>query len=67
MRRERLSTLANALVEGNWKMPPTDAARKYDGNVAQDAALVPLLGKVGNPAARNLSEYQRAINHDDGF
>jgi hypothetical protein len=67
IRRERMALLSNALVEGTWKLLPENLRSKSHGNMAQDATLVPVLGKHGNPTARNLEENRRSVNYDAGY
>lgn len=66
-RRERMFLLGNTLVEGTWKMLPREVRERWEGNIAQDATLVPLQGQRGNPAAHNLNERRRSINSDGGY
>ena len=65
--RARMRELFNALLEGSWKMLPDEIRARWDGNVAQDATLVEMLGKAGNPSSNNLEEPRRSMNFDAGY
>jgi hypothetical protein len=65
--RARMQELFNALLEGSWGMLPKEVRARWEGNLAQDATLVALGGKAGNPAARNLDKARRSINYDAGY
>ena len=67
VRRTRMFTLANALLEGTWKLLPEELRDRCDGNVAMDATLVPLGGKTGNPIAENLDGNRKSVNPDGGW
>jgi hypothetical protein len=66
-KRAHMRELFNALLEGSWTMLPEEVRARWDGNVAQDATLVEMQGKAGNPAATNLDEGRRSINYDGGY
>jgi hypothetical protein len=59
--------LFDALLEGTWAMLPADIRERWDGNVAEDATLVELLGKAGNPSSTNLDRDRFSINYDGTF
>lgn len=65
--RKRMFTLANELLHGTWKLLPAELRERYAGNVAIDATKIPLLGKAGNPAAKNLDGNRRSVNYDGGY
>jgi len=67
VRRTRMFTLANALLEGTWRLLPEELCDRCDGNVAIDATLVPLGGKIGNPTAENLDGNRKSVNPDGGW
>ena len=67
MRRERMFTLANDLLEGTRLMQPKELRDRSDGNVAIDATAIAMLGKAGNPAASNLNGKRWSMNFDAGF
>ena len=65
--RARMRELFNALLQGSWGMLPQGLQERWEGNLAGDATLVPVSGKAGNPAARNLDKARRSINYDAGY
>jgi hypothetical protein len=67
MRRERMFTLANELVEGSRQLQPADLRNRSDGNFAVDATFVPLSGKAGNPSPGNLDVKRRSVNYDGNW
>jgi len=67
MRRERMFTLANALLEGSRQFLSKELQNRIDGNVALDATFIPLYGKSGNPKAANLNGNRRTTNPDGGW
>ncbi|MCY7287250.1 MAG: hypothetical protein LH624_03115 [Cryobacterium sp.] len=67
VRRNRMWTLANDLVNASWLLLPEDVRDRYDGNHAIDATFVPLYGKAGNPSSRNLEGDRRTANPFGGF
>jgi hypothetical protein len=67
IKRERMFTLANTLVEGSRQMLPQSVLDKCDGNAAIDATFIPLYGKSGNPSPKNRKGKRRSANHDGGW
>ena len=67
MRRERMFSLANALLEGSRQLLPADLRDRSDGNIALDATFVPLYGKIGNPSPNNIETDRRSANHDGNW
>jgi hypothetical protein len=67
MRRERMFTLANALLEGSRQLLPKELRDRSDGNIALDATFVPLYGKTGNPSSKNLDAGRQSANYDGGW
>lgn len=67
MRRERMFTLANALLEGSRQFLPKELQKRTDGNVALDATFIPLYGKSGNPKPANLNGNRHTTNPDGGW
>jgi len=67
MRRERMFTLANSLLEGTRQMQPKELRDRSDGNVSIDATKVAMLGKAGNPSAGNPNGKRWSSNYDAGF
>jgi hypothetical protein len=67
MRRERMFTLANGLIEASRQMMRQDLLDRYEGNVAIDATSVPIAGKLGNPSSKVLVGDRRSINYDAGY
>jgi hypothetical protein len=65
--KQRMHKLFDALLEGTWAMLPADIRERWDGNVAEDATLVELLGKAGNPSSTNLDRDRFSINYDGTF
>lgn len=65
--KQRMHTLFDAVLEGTWRMLPSDVRERWDGNVAEDATLVELLGKAGNPSSSNLDRDRHSINYDGTF
>ena len=64
--RQRMFTLANALVEASRQLLPQELLDRSDGNVALDATFIPLYGKAGNPSSKNLDADRRSKNCDGG-
>ena len=67
MRRERLFSLANALLEGSRQCLPKELLDRADGNVALDATFIPLYGKTGNRSPKNLRGDRLTANPDGGW
>jgi hypothetical protein len=67
MRRERMFTLANALLEGSRQLLPQELRDRSDGNIALDATFVPLYGKTGNPSPKNLDVGRQSANYDGNW
>ncbi|GAB3046221.1 hypothetical protein GCM10027052_31090 [Parafrigoribacterium mesophilum] len=67
MRRRRMFTLANALLEGSRQCLPKAIRDRAHGNVALDATFVPLYGKAGNRSAKNPEGDRRTVNPDGGW
>ncbi|MBC7517270.1 MAG: hypothetical protein H7248_00025 [Microbacteriaceae bacterium] len=67
MRRERMFTLANSLIEGSRQLLPRTLRDASEGNVAIDATFVPLYGKTGNPSPTNPHGKRWSANHDGGW
>ncbi len=67
MRRERMFSLANALLEGSRQCLPQELLDRADGNVALDATFIPLYGKRGNRSAKNPRGDRLTANPDGGW
>ncbi|MES2094996.1 MAG: hypothetical protein V4531_14485 [Actinomycetota bacterium] len=67
MRRERLFSLSNALLEGSRQCLPKELLDRSDGNVALDATFIPLYGKTGNRSPKNLRGDRLTANPDGGW
>lgn len=66
--RERMQTLANALIEGTIRgILPTELYERWEGNNAGDATKLPLQGQAGNPNVADLTKDRRSINCDAGY
>lgn len=65
--RERMHELANGLLEASMKLMPAELLERWEGNMAGDATLIPMLGKAGNPRGKNLTADRRSINVDAGY
>lgn len=67
IRRDRMFTLTNALLEGSRKLLPAELIERMDGNVAMDATFAAMSGKLGNPSSSNRTGDRRTINPDAGW
>jgi hypothetical protein len=67
VKRERMFTLANTLLEGSRQLVHRDVLDRCDGNYAIDATFVPLYGKEGNPSPKNRTGRRRSSNYDGGW
>ncbi len=67
LKRERMFTLGNMLLEATRQLVHTDVMDRAEGNFAMDATFIPLYGKAGNPSSRNRKGKRRSANYDGGW
>lgn len=67
MRRDRMFTFANAMLDGSRRLLPQELLTRMDGNMALDATFAALYGKAGNPSSRVRAGNRRTANPDGGW
>jgi hypothetical protein len=67
MRRERMFTLSNALLEGSRLCLPQEIRDRSHGNIALDATVAAIYGKAGNRSSKNPEGDRRTCNPDAGW